>query len=152
MERDVSFHWLESYREPVLHFLLISDGSDKERKGVERRGGRNRKEWNNLFPRAITSFMCVLEVWGVVDYRILDMNIYCVVLVVGYFTVFIIFIDVWNTYCIWYSHLLIPQIFIEWFTKEDDLIQFPLQAPCGESRIIVVLSPQMIRLHFREVK
>lgn len=34
-------------------------------------------------------------------------------------------------YCVWYSHLLIPQIFIEWFTKEDELIQFPLQAPCG---------------------
>lgn len=56
------FHSLESDREPVLHFLLISDGRDKERKGVERRGGRSQKEWHNLFPRIVTSFMCFRSV------------------------------------------------------------------------------------------
>lgn len=51
LERGDSFIDSSHSERTSLRFLLVPEGKDKERKGVERRGGRNQKEWNNLSPR-----------------------------------------------------------------------------------------------------
>lgn len=59
LERGDSFIDSSHSERTSLRFLLVPEGKDKERKGVERRGGRNQKEWNNLSPRTPLHLWCL---------------------------------------------------------------------------------------------
>lgn len=144
-----------SQKETIPLFLFVPEGQDKERERVE----RSRQEtFSPGHHYVLDVYFRRMKSCGL--YRFLDMSLHFVVLLVIISKIGRIFYNV-HIYLQKYEALTVCGVFIHSSHRyllsglQSKMISF--NSHCGltvgeESRIIIILSLQAIRLHFREVK